>query len=353
MNEADWLKARQPETMLLLVAPHLSARQWNLLACMSVRRLGKLLVEPRLIQAVNWAEKQGGAVTAGPEINEVRASLPAAMEAAITQAQEAQRAIVADADPDSDPQSFQHVQGRKTNPSAPYFQAAAAAARNSIESAEAAARAAGEAIQRLLEGIALPDELHELRRHVIRSAAEQASAGLHASAALKAKAQGDECADHDTGREVGRRYAAALTNVERQQEYSEYREGDLSQQKTSADFKALGHFLHELCGNVCRPAEAIDVAWLSRDVVGLARQIDQERDFGLMPMLNDALLDAGFNSRTILRHCRGLKEHADEPIQHAPGCWLIDSILDREAAFRAVLPLGTAGKPPRSRKRSP
>jgi hypothetical protein len=94
-----------------------------------------------------------------------------------------------------------------------------------------------------------------------------------------------------------------------------------------------------------------DRAWLTRDVIGLARQIDEERDFGLMPMLNDALLDAGCNGRRILRHTRGLKEHVDEPIQHAPGCWVVDAILGREPNFRLKLPLGTPGPAKRTQTR--
>lgn len=71
-----------------------------------------------------------------------------------------------------------------------------------------------------------------------------------------------------------------------------------------------------------------------------------------MPILNDALLDAGCNSRQILRHCRGLKEALDEPVQHFPGCWVIDLILQREPAFREQLPLGTATPPRRRAKRA-
>jgi hypothetical protein len=170
--------------------------------------------------------------------------------------------------------------------------------------------------------------------------------------ALKLQAQGDESADLDNGRDVAKRYAAALSAVEREEEFAGYRENDLHQQRVRSDRKGLGALLQELCGNVCQPA-IFDPAWRTSDVVALAQTVERERSFDAMPILNDALLEAGCNSKAILRHCRGLAEYDDDPIQHAPGCWLIEMILEREAEFRAKLPLGIPGKikPRRPKKR--
>src|SRR5262245_40848626 len=72
------------------------------------------------------------------------------------------------------------------------------------------------------------------------------------------------------------------------------------------------------------PANAgkrFDPAWRTSDVLGLARGIYRERAFDRMPILSDALLDAGCADKEILAHCRA-------KTAHVRGCWLLDLILD-------------------------
>ena len=49
----------------------------------------------------------------------------------------------------------------------------------------------------------------------------------------------------------------------------------------------------------------------------------QSRDFAAMPILADALQDAGCDHEDILSHCRG-------PGPHVRGCWVIDLATGRE-----------------------
>lgn len=62
--------------------------------------------------------------------------------------------------------------------------------------------------------------------------------------------------------------------------------------------------------------------WLTSTVRALAEQMYQSRDFSTMPILADALQDAGCNSELVLNHCR-------EPGYHVRGCWVVDRLLHR------------------------
>lgn len=57
-------------------------------------------------------------------------------------------------------------------------------------------------------------------------------------------------------------------------------------------------------------------------MVKLARAIYDERAFERMPILADALEDAGCHNPDILEHCRG-------PGPHVRGCWVVDILLEK------------------------
>ncbi|MBN9118244.1 MAG: hypothetical protein J0I06_03635 [Planctomycetes bacterium] len=76
-------------------------------------------------------------------------------------------------------------------------------------------------------------------------------------------------------------------------------------------------------GNPFRPAPA-DPEWLTPIVVSLADGIYDERAFDRMPILADALQDAGCTNDDILSHCR------DTSLTHVRGCWVIDLLTGRE-----------------------
>ncbi len=78
----------------------------------------------------------------------------------------------------------------------------------------------------------------------------------------------------------------------------------------------------EIFGNPFRPV-TIDPAWLTEPVHSLAAGIYAERAFDRMPVLADALEEAGCDSADILSHCRG-----DGP--HVRGCWVVDLLLGKE-----------------------
>lgn len=60
----------------------------------------------------------------------------------------------------------------------------------------------------------------------------------------------------------------------------------------------------------------------SVSVNGLATKIYEDREWSLMPILADALEDAGCDNAVVLNHCRHL-------VGHARGCWVLDSVLGK------------------------
>jgi hypothetical protein len=83
--------------------------------------------------------------------------------------------------------------------------------------------------------------------------------------------------------------------------------------------KAQCDLARELVGNPFRPVTT-DPAWQSVTVLSLARQMYEARDFSAMPILADALQDAGCASDDILTHCRSAGPHVR-------GCWVVDLVL--------------------------
>lgn len=79
--------------------------------------------------------------------------------------------------------------------------------------------------------------------------------------------------------------------------------------------------LRELIGNPFRPA-TVDPAWLTSAVVPLAEGIYADCSFDRLPILGDALEEAGCDNADILAHCR-------TPGPHVRGCWVVDLILGK------------------------
>ena len=81
--------------------------------------------------------------------------------------------------------------------------------------------------------------------------------------------------------------------------------------------------LRDIFGNPFRPV-SFAPAWRTATALILARQMYESRDFSLMPILADALQDAGCEDEQVLTHCRDAKQ------PHVRGCWVVDLVLDKE-----------------------
>ena len=69
---------------------------------------------------------------------------------------------------------------------------------------------------------------------------------------------------------------------------------------------------------------SLQPSWLTSTVVAPAAGISDEGAFDRMPILADALQDAGCDSEDILAHCRDPKQG------HVRGCWVIDLVLGKD-----------------------
>jgi hypothetical protein len=74
--------------------------------------------------------------------------------------------------------------------------------------------------------------------------------------------------------------------------------------------------IRELTENPFR-LSTVDPSWLTSDVLNLAEGILRDYAFDRMPILGDALQDAGCDNDDILNHCR-------QPGKHVRGCWVVD-----------------------------
>jgi hypothetical protein len=106
--------------------------------------------------------------------------------------------------------------------------------------------------------------------------------------------------------------AADLTNLPRA------RSGPWAEAFTGAEI------LKDIVGNPFRPAPAplAAEAWGSETALHLARGIYEARAFDLLPILADALEEAGCADAALLAHCRSGGAHVR-------GCWALDLVLGK------------------------
>jgi hypothetical protein len=82
--------------------------------------------------------------------------------------------------------------------------------------------------------------------------------------------------------------------------------------------------VREVLGNPFRPLK-LNPGWLAANdnaVRNLATAIDEEGAFDRLPLLGDALEDAGCAEAALLEHCR-------RPGGHVRGCWALDLVLGK------------------------
>jgi hypothetical protein len=186
---------------------------------------------------------------------------------------------------------------------------------------------------RLLACAACRQAWHEVRDERCRDelrAAEQLADGGISDLALQAASLGAELAYEDArksaGSEVLRLYAAISLTA-----------GDLFPSDVEAIFRAIvdlapfrkgdaraaqANLIREIVGNPFRRI-TFDVRWFTTDVRLLAEWVYAANAFDRLPILADALQDAGCDSDDLLSHLR------DPHATHVRGCWALDLVLGK------------------------
>lgn len=90
--------------------------------------------------------------------------------------------------------------------------------------------------------------------------------------------------------------------------------------------EGLSHsaLLRDIMGNPFNPIarERSWLTWNDGAIRKMARSIYDDRAFDRLPLLADALEDAGCTDPAILTHCR-------QPGEHVRGCWVVDLLLGK------------------------
>jgi len=162
--------------------------------------------------------------------------------------------------------------------------------------------------ERFADGLATDAE-----REQAQEAAEQAH--------QRWRAEGDDWNSYLTGaasnvakvfnmKQLARQWANGLAYI-RQQGHSPQRDPVYSAR------------IRDIFGNPFRPVMFLP-QWRTSTAVGLAKGMYESRNFDAMPILADALQDAGCDNDDILNHCRDAKG------THVRGCWVVDLVLGKE-----------------------
>jgi hypothetical protein len=92
--------------------------------------------------------------------------------------------------------------------------------------------------------------------------------------------------------------------------------------RLSADAKVA--LVRELFGDPLRVVafNSAPLAWRHNTIPKMAQVIYEERTFSGLPILADALEDAGCDNAELLDHCR-------QPGGHMRGCWALDLLMGK------------------------
>jgi hypothetical protein len=93
-------------------------------------------------------------------------------------------------------------------------------------------------------------------------------------------------------------------------------------ERGKCEHPALTTLLRDIIGPLPFRPVALETSCLTSAVLAIAQSIHNDRAFDRLPLLADALEDAGCDDAGLLSHCRG-------PGPHVRGCWVVDLLLEK------------------------
>ena len=333
MTEAEWLDPGNSDRILDTVRPHLDFRRWRLLTANTIRFVDEWIPPDKIRKTFDLLEIRTGTpfTTAVAEglLLDCRAALPAAVQWSIKK----QRAIVASVDPDLCTETNQHA--IDDNPPMMLYHAASFWAARSMESVQEATEMLvssylfhilSPSIQHRFD--LYPELFNQVQESVYLYSILTGYANIQTATAFKLKELGDRYSEPIISRRKNNILASkAQDRIDFESEHYQYKEERLHSNKRERLTNWIGSTLHDMIGNPYQPLPNIEHN-RSDDVIGLANTIDAEKRYDMMPILADALLEAGCDNSLIMNHCL----HSGP---HGRGCWVIDLILNRDVDFFA------------------
>jgi hypothetical protein len=259
VDEDGWLTSIEPTPMLdYLRGKKVSERKLRLYAVACCRRIWDFLTDERCRKAVEMAERYADGSATENELHDARAGAHAA-------------------------RTFAHA-------STPFYP-------DLYSAAEAASDAAYAVSAKAVAEAPIPSD-------AALGAAGHAANAVAANEIAIAEADFDAKADPDGELFVDTGIPEAIWNRSR-----------------TAEGAMQADLLRDILFNPFKPV-TIETSWLTPNVIALAQNIYNQRAFDRMPILGNALEEAGCDNTDILIHCRSQTEHVR-------GCWVVDATLGK------------------------
>ncbi len=326
MTEREWAAARDPVTMWAFAEPRMTARQRLLFAAGCCRRVWPLFTDFQLRNLVEIGEAvadgQANREALEQALNELpapgarsEAELPLLEDRPLFHAARTTGIVMASGYPpvlSYPPTGFGIVNWNELPAWCRhvYHAARAVADFNGRRASDETCAAAGDAAaERFAESHPNHPKIAALRERV---AAEVSKLDDY-------RFRGMIQATERKAEEVRQLDAAVQAAIARLNEEMAAEARTVRDREATMEREALAELLRCVAGHLHRPAPDFDPAWRTETVEGLVRRMYDTREFGAMPILADALQDAGCEDASVLTHCR-------HGTAHARGCWVIDQI---------------------------
>ena len=160
-------------------------------------------------------------------------------------------------------------------------------------------------------------------------AANQTAAKEYARAEVQALAPGMEAAravwsalnkDGRQAVEFALEYCVKAAQAARRRTAGKGQKGKEADAAAAEQRQKQCELLRDLFGNPFRPVTFVK-EWKTTNVLAMAKTIYDQHAFERLPVLGDALEEAGCSDPAVLDHCRGVGPHFR-------GCWVIDGVRD-------------------------